>query len=87
MYKLELTKKVVRFIDSRTPREKIKITKTLAKLCEDPYRNDLNIKKLQGSSEVFRLRIGYYRVLYKIYDEALVILAFKAGHRKDIYKK
>ncbi len=32
-------------------------------------------------------RIGTYRVLTKIQDEKMVILAISLGHRKEIYKK
>jgi mRNA interferase RelE/StbE len=32
-------------------------------------------------------RIGTYRVLTKIQDEKMIILAISLGHRKEIYKK
>ena len=45
-----------------------------------------NSKKLQGSYEIYRLRVGDYRVVYSIQDKKLVILILRLGHRKDIYK-
>lgn len=86
MYKLELSRNATKFIDALTPKEKIKVTQSLEKLSENPYRKDLNIKKLKGQRDVFRLRVLHYRILYKIYDDTLIILVFKAGHRRDIYK-
>jgi len=35
---------------------------------------------------IWRYRIGDYRLLAHIFDERLVILVIDAGHRKDIYK-
>jgi mRNA interferase RelE/StbE len=32
------------------------------------------------------MRIGSYRVIYEIREDVLVILVFKIGHRKDVYK-
>lgn len=45
-------------------------------------------KKLQSSENIFRFRIGDYRVLVKPKDgEVLVILLIlKIGHRRDIYE-
>ena len=85
-YKLALDKKPAQFINSRTPKEKAKITAALDKLCKNPYRNDLDIKKLKHPKNVYRLRIGNYRFLYKIKNDVLIIFMFDAGHRKDIYR-
>ncbi|MHB9013787.1 MAG: type II toxin-antitoxin system RelE family toxin [Ignavibacteriaceae bacterium] len=43
-------------------------------------------KKLQDS-EFYRIRIGDYRVVYRIKDKELLILVIKIGHRKEIYRK
>ncbi|MCL1470975.1 type II toxin-antitoxin system RelE/ParE family toxin [Argonema antarcticum A004/B2] len=33
-----------------------------------------------------RLRVGDYRVIYRIENDILEILIIKVGHRKNIYK-
>ncbi|MEK6935503.1 MAG: type II toxin-antitoxin system RelE/ParE family toxin [Nanoarchaeota archaeon] len=43
-----------------------------------------DIKRLQGS-DLFRLRVGDYRIIFEINKELITIL--KIGHRKNIYKK
>lgn len=44
-------------------------------------------KKLRGSKEnLWRIRIGNYRVIYLIEDTVKVLVVRKIGHRKDIYK-
>ncbi len=45
-----------------------------------------NSNKLQGSYDLYRLRVGNYRVVYSIEDKKLVVLILRLGHRKDIYK-
>jgi mRNA interferase RelE/StbE len=40
--------------------------------------------KLKGS-DVCRIRLGNYRVIYRILDEILIIDVINLGHRKDIY--
>lgn len=46
----------------------------------------INTKKLQGGYEMYRLRVGNYRIVYSIQDKKLIILVLHIGHRKDIYK-
>ena len=44
-------------------------------------------KKLKSSDEnLWRIRIGDYRVLYIIEDTIKVVEIRKIGHRKDIYE-
>lgn len=40
--------------------------------------------KLKGRAE-WRLRVGDYRVLYRIDDEKLIVTVVDAGHRSDVY--
>ena len=45
-------------------------------------------KKLKGSDEnMWRIRIGNYRVIYIIEDTIKVVNIRKIGHRKDIYNR
>lgn len=51
---------------------------------DDPRRIG---RALTGNlSDIWRYRIGNYRLLCKIDDGALIIFALNIGHRKDIYK-
>jgi mRNA interferase RelE/StbE len=43
-------------------------------------------RKLSGYDDLFRIRIGRYRVLYSIEDRRLVILVLKVGDRTDVYR-
>ncbi|MBK7099301.1 MAG: type II toxin-antitoxin system RelE/ParE family toxin [Sphingobacteriales bacterium] len=42
-------------------------------------------KKLVGSINEYRIRVGDYRVLYTISDSILKILVIKVKHRKGAY--
>lgn len=43
------------------------------------------MKKLE-SKDIWRLRVGDYRVLIDIYEDKKVMDIIKVGHRRDIYK-
>lgn len=42
--------------------------------------------KLKGSNDLFRIRVGPYRIIYTIQDDKLIVLVLEIGDRKDIYK-
>jgi mRNA interferase RelE/StbE len=42
--------------------------------------------KLKGADNLFRIRVGPYRIIYTIQDEKLIVLVLEIGDRKDIYK-
>jgi len=43
--------------------------------------------KMKGNNSFHKVRAGVYRIVYEIYEDRLVILVVKVGHRKDVYKK
>lgn len=48
----------------------------------------LNIKKLKSQKyDLYRLRVGDFRVIYSIAHEQIKIYIVALGYRKDIYKK
>ncbi|TAH50528.1 MAG: type II toxin-antitoxin system RelE/ParE family toxin [Treponema sp.] len=56
-------------------------------LRENPFFGP-NIKKLKGSlKEVYRFRIGDYRLFYTISQEKVILFIVDIESRKDSYKK
>ena len=43
-----------------------------------------DVKKLRGSQNEYRLRVGNHRVLFELVDRRIVVYTF--GPRKDIYQ-
>lgn len=37
-------------------------------------------------SDYWRYRVGNYRIITEIQDDALIVVAVEIGHRKEIYK-
>jgi mRNA interferase RelE/StbE len=75
--------KVLRKIPKNTAtliREKLDI------LAQNPYVPNSNVKKLQGRPG-YRLRVGDWRVFYRLYDDQLEILVMKIAPRGGAYKK
>jgi mRNA interferase RelE/StbE len=43
-------------------------------------------KALAGMENTYRIRVGDYRVIYKIQDQRLVVLVIQIGHRREVYR-
>ena len=87
MYRIKLHKKVVKFIESRNPKERLRIKEKFLQLQNNPYPSNpqTDTKSMQNSSNVFRLRVGGYRFLYDVLEDELLINIEKANNRGDIY--
>jgi mRNA interferase RelE/StbE len=44
-------------------------------------------KMLKGQPDLYRIRVGDYRVVYAIRDDRLVVLVVRVAHRRDVYRK
>lgn len=60
-----------------------RVRDALRGLADDP--RPLGCKKLQGR-EGWRIRVGNYRVLYKIDDDQHTVEVVHIGHRRDVYR-
>ena len=43
-------------------------------------------KKLKGSLQTYRIRIGDYRVVYEVESKTLVVIILRVRHQKEVYK-
>ena len=83
-YNIELSKRAVKKLKSLERRFQKQIAIKIEKLVTNPLPKDS--KKIQGDTNLYRLRSGNYRILYRIFDKKILILIFDIGHRKEIYK-
>jgi mRNA interferase RelE/StbE len=43
--------------------------------------------KLAGTHDLWRIRVGDYRVVYTIADDVLVVTVVRVGHRREVYRR
>lgn len=64
--------------------------KAFIEISEDPYEiSNFDIKRYKSKNfnDIFRLRIGQYRAIFRIVDEEIIIKVFTIDKRGDVYKK
>ena len=81
--KIEFGTKSLKFLSKLEKVSKERVFKRIKELDEDPFPSD--VKKLKGEKDVYRIRIGDFRVLYRIISEDDVILIFWVDKRSRVY--
>jgi mRNA interferase RelE/StbE len=61
-----------------------RIAEKVTALCEDPFPP--GSEKLKAQAEHFRIRVGDYRVIYRIDGKRVVIVIVRIGHRREVYR-
>ena len=84
MYKVAISNMVEKALDKLPGSVFLKIDQAIQALKESP--RPVGCVKLTDT-EGYRIRVGDYRLLYKIDDNILNIYIFRVAHRKDVYKK
>ena len=89
MYKVKTSKQFDKFLAKHQDIQ-AKVFESFETIAQNPYEAKLDIKKLQGKkfqcrTNHYRLRIGKYRFLYEVLESEILIYAYKADSRGDIY--
>jgi len=83
-YRVEFTRQAAKSFKDLPFQEQQRLKPKIDALSAEPRPN--GVVKLADEENLYRIRVGNYRVIYNIQDKQLIILTLKIGHRKDIYK-
>ena len=82
MYKVELTAEARKEVKNLLKLHKKAVSLVIDELKENPVLGKPLGRELTG---LFSLRVGNYRIIYKINKKDKKILVLRAGHRSKIY--
>lgn len=81
-YKIDISRKALKFINKQPEDQKRRIFSAIYRLPDQGDR-----RALRGGKDLFRLRVGDYRIIYSADDGKLVVYVIDANNRGDIYKR
>jgi len=82
IFKVLIERKALKQIESLTKDTRPRVTEALQEL-ENGFSSRLDIKKLKGTKNHYRVRVGEYRVLFML--DAQVIYVYDISHRGNVY--
>lgn len=83
MMEVKYHKKAIKFINNLPEKERLKIKTGIQNLVKSPENCD--IKPMEGYTNLYRLRIGRYRLIYT--KNNVILFIADIGNRRNIYKK
>jgi mRNA interferase RelE/StbE len=84
-YSIEFTPAALRYLKSLPRDVQKRIGNKIDSLSQNPRSAGVVANK--GGEGLLRLRLGVYRVIYRVEDDRLVVLVIRVGHRKEVYRK
>ena len=84
MYKIFVDPRAKKQLLATSAADQRRIEKKIDSLAEAPRSPDC--KKLQGTSGLYRIRAGDYRIIYQIKDRELIVLVVRVAHRREVYR-
>ena len=84
-FRVLLHRRASEFLKRLKPEDKRRIVDKLRQL-EDFPAVRLDIVKIAGEPDTFRLRIGNYRALFKVYGQEKIVVVIKIDTRKRVYR-
>lgn len=83
-YTVEFTASALREFRKLGHHMQRRIASKIEELRDDPF--PAGVRKFYGETEHWRLRVGDYRVIYRIETRRVVIVIVRIGHRREIYR-
>lgn len=83
-YSIEISRTAEKQLRKLPAAHRRRVARAMVALGSEPHPP--GSRKLAGYEDVFRIRVGVYRVIYSVSGRKLVIIILKIGHRKDVYR-
>ena len=80
-YKIVIDKPALKFLQKQPKAQQERLLRAIYGLPENG-----DIKPMVNHENLYRLRVGSYRVLYSIEENVLIVRVLTIGNRGDVYK-
>ena len=77
-YRIELSKPAVRQFEKLSKAVQTRLKPRIDALAHNPRPQ--GVKKLAGEDELYRLRVGDYRIIYQILGKVLLVVVMRMGN-------
>jgi len=83
VYEVITPRRVQRIIAALPTADSRRVLAAIKALAQSP--RPAGVTKLRGE-DLWRIRVGDYRVVYAIEDQRLVVTIVRVGHRREVYR-
>ena len=83
-YTIQIDKDAEKVLRRQGRTTKERLVRTILVLADDPH--PANSRKLEGYHDLYRLRVGDWRIIYQVINDQLLILVLEVGSRGEVYR-
>ncbi len=83
-YRIEVSATAEKQLRKLGQTDRVRVLRAVQALAANPW--PAGYRKLQGYDDVFRIRVGMFRVIYSIDGRRIILTVLKVGHRKEVYR-
>ena len=84
-YAIQITPSAERAMNRLPKADRARVDRRIADLANNP-RSHGAVPLRGGGHGFWRIRLGDWRVVYKIHDDVLVVLVINVAHRREVYR-
>ena len=84
LYRVEVKSSAQREIARRPGDTRRRVLLAIVNLAGAPH--PVGSRKIIGTDDTYRVRVGDYRVVYEVADRVLIVFIIRVAHRKDVYR-
>ncbi len=86
-FEINIKDKSLKFISSLQKKDRERLKEAILVLKDDPVPiKSLDITKLKGEKNKYRIRKGEFRIVYEVIWEQKLILIHRVDYRGNVYK-
>jgi len=83
-FRIEFVRSAVRELEALPQPMQRRVTRAIDGLAVEPRPPGARL--LSGAGRRWRVRVGDYRILYRIDDDVLLVVVIRIRHRRDAYR-
>ena len=82
-YRVEISRTAERQLKTVAREHQVRLAKSMRGPALEPRPHGSH--QLHGYEDVYRIRVGPYRIIYSV-DERVVVIILKIGHRREVHR-
>jgi mRNA interferase RelE/StbE len=83
-YAVTLLRDAQKALDKMEEDQRGRMIRAMRLLENDPRHS--GVVKMSGEDDLFRVRVGDWRIVYTIRDNELLVIVIRIGHRREVYR-
>ena len=83
-FSIRIKRSAAKELERITKPNRTRIVEGIDRLADNPFLGNALKGELRG---LRRLRVGDYRILYEVQDDALLVLVIRIARRRDVYRR